>query len=171
MVRNGLILLGQISDTDTQWLLEVGERRTLRKGEVLIWEGRSADALTFLLEGKLTVEAAGEVLAHLGVGEVVGEMSFVDADPPTATVRVEMPSQILCVSKERLTERMAAEMDFAARFYRAMAVVLSSRLRTMDHLQKSNEPFEDAELDAGVIETLNLAGSRFDDILRRFLPR
>ncbi len=57
-------------------------------GTVLIREGVPVGTLYILLEGHLRVvlEGSGRQIASLEVGEIVGEMSFIDARPPSATV-------------------------------------------------------------------------------------
>jgi hypothetical protein len=99
----------------------------------------------------------------------LGEMSFVDARPPSATVTAIHDSHVLMVSREALDKKMLKEPDFAARFYTALAVFLVDRLRTTSaHLGygmwKEDVPgqIEDAELD-----DISLAGRQFDELLKR----
>lgn len=59
---------------------------------VLIEQGVPVDAVFILLEGKLAVSFKPKrdperEIAGLNAGEIVEEMSFVDARPPSATVR------------------------------------------------------------------------------------
>jgi CRP/FNR family transcriptional regulator, cyclic AMP receptor protein len=49
--------------------------------------------------GLVTAQAAGEI-ARLGVGEIVGEMSFVDSAPPSATVTAVGECLALFLDKE-----------------------------------------------------------------------
>ena len=64
------------------------------------------------------------------VEAVVGEMSFLDSQPPSASVRAVKKSWVLAISRKSLTDKLASDMAFAARFYRALGVFLSDRLRS-----------------------------------------
>jgi CRP/FNR family transcriptional regulator, cyclic AMP receptor protein len=63
-------------------MAETGVRRRIRDGEILIHEGRPVGTVILLLQGECVVtdRALGEI-ARLGVGESLGEMSFVDSAP------------------------------------------------------------------------------------------
>ena len=77
---------------------------------------------------------------------------------------------MLCVPQAALRARLAENEGFAARFYRALAVFLSDRLRaTVAHLgygdtsdkEDAYAAFEDEhELDEGVLDNLHVAGDR-----------
>ena len=92
-MKKALYMLAAFSDRDFDWLLNAGRRKTVPIESVLIKQGESADALYLVLDGTLLVTAnsdgqtTSEEIARLGPGEIVGEMSFVDARPPSATVR------------------------------------------------------------------------------------
>jgi len=71
------------------WLVSTGQRQEVQPGEILIYEGRSCEQLYIILAGQLEVSVqamAQHTIAQLASGEVVGEMSFVDGLPPSATV-------------------------------------------------------------------------------------
>ena len=57
--------------------------------EYLIEEGKPLSVLYVLLDGQLSVSLAalgGKEVARLQSGEILGELSFLDSRPPTATV-------------------------------------------------------------------------------------
>src|SRR4029077_368788 len=68
-------------------------------------------------------------IARLNAGEIVGEMSFVDARPPSATRRGLEDSTVFAISKPVLTDKLSRDLGFAARFYRALAIYLSTTVR------------------------------------------
>src|SRR5581483_8678239 len=87
LMKKVLFLLGELRDIDIEWLIANGQRRAVRADEVLIRQGQPLDALFLVLDGTLEVSGGGGMPFLLGCGEVVGEISFVDSRPPTATVK------------------------------------------------------------------------------------
>ncbi|MDX2242791.1 MAG: cyclic nucleotide-binding domain-containing protein [Leptolyngbyaceae cyanobacterium bins.302] len=176
-MRTVLFLLGELDDDDIDWLIEQGDRQTVEAGTVLIREGQPISHLFILLEGTLSVmveAAGGQEIASLLSGDIVGEMSFVDTRPPSATVIAKQKSLVLCVSREKLATKLDLDVGFAARFYRALAISLSTRLRvTVSRLKNLNLPpgsdselsFSDLAKDAQ--ENVALANTRLDWLLRR----
>ncbi|NET31966.1 MAG: cyclic nucleotide-binding domain-containing protein [Cyanothece sp. SIO1E1] len=166
-MKRVLFILGELNDTDIDWLIAAGRREQIPTHAALIHEGKPADKLYILLEGKLavTVAALGEkVIATLAAGEVVGEMSFIDAYPPSATVKAVEPAWVLSVSRSILMQKLQQDVGFASRFYRALAMLLSHRLRgTVKQMGngKSNG------LNTDMASTVALAEARFDALLKR----
>src|SRR5436305_10529560 len=133
-MRKVLFLFGQLNDDDVEWMLTAGARRFVPAGEILIEQGVPVDALFILLEGKLAVwlksrRGPERELARLEAGEIVGEMSFVDARPPSATVRALEDSTVFALSKGILNRKLAADQGFAARFYLALSSYFSTTVR------------------------------------------
>jgi bacteriocin-type transport-associated protein len=178
-MRKVLYILGQLSDDDTEWMIVEGATRQLTAGTTLIYEGQPVDALYIVLEGALAVSSAalgGQEIARLGVGEIIGEISFVDARPPSATVTTVQNATVLVLDRARLHARLEEDAGFAARFYRAVAVFLADRLRnTVARLgygtgRELDEQTEyEGELDFGVLDNVHLAGARFDRMLKRLV--
>jgi len=178
-MRKVLFLLGEINDSDIEWMVEVGKKRVFPAGEVLIHEGKPFDAIFIVLDGTLSVEVAAlgnKEINRLGSGEIVGEMSFIDDRPPSATVRALERSTVFAVPRPDLADRLDAEPAFAARFYRALCLFLSDRLRSSvalmgyegDRDLEMDVEYED-ELNPGVLDSIHLAGSRFDGMLKRLM--
>lgn len=121
-------VLAQLTDEDIDWLKTTGRRREVPLGDVLIEQGKPIEAVFIVLAGRLSVYgAAGS--GDIGVGEVLGEISFVDSRPPSADVVANEDSLVLAVPRRELQARLETDSGFAARFYRAIALLLSHRLR------------------------------------------
>ncbi|MFO0726789.1 MAG: cyclic nucleotide-binding domain-containing protein [Myxococcota bacterium] len=77
--------------------------RAFSAGEVVIPEGKKGTGLFMLLTGRLEVAhgtgPAREVLAALGPGQLVGEMSLLDDRPTSAEVRTLVDSWVLRLAK------------------------------------------------------------------------
>ena len=165
-------ILTRLNDEDVDWMAAVGQRQRLDVGRVLIRQGRTIEALIFVLDGQVsvTIDGVGEV-ARLGSGEILGEMSLVDESPPSATVTVVQPTQILAIDKQLLVARLDSDAAFAARFYRAIATFLSIRMRnTVQRFGYGNAPVAtEEELDIALLDTVHIAGARFDRMIKELL--
>src|SRR5438105_13820951 len=73
---------------------------------------------------------SGVEVARLMSGEIVGEISFVDKRSPAASVTAIESSHVLAVPRAELEKKIDTEVHFAARFYKALALFLSHRLRS-----------------------------------------
>ena len=135
-MRKALFILGQLNDVDVEWLAYNGERRRLSAGEVIVREGEPLDALFITLNGQLAVTLRdGRQVAQLGVGEVVGEIAFVDSSPPSATVTALGDALVLSLAKALLQRRLADDPAFAARFSGSKRVNAWQRLRAAQDTQ------------------------------------
>ena len=171
-MRKALYILGELADADVEWLATHGTRRQVSEGTVLIRKGEQVTELFIVLEGRLAVTAAdGKEVALLLSGEVVGEMSFVDSTPPSASVAATEDTQVLSIPRDLLRAKLDNDPYFAARFYRALAVFLADRLRVTTGRFGYGSTAEDAqaadELSEDQLDSLDLAGVRFDQMLKR----
>jgi len=173
-MRKALFFLGCMNQSDIEWVVRNGSKQRLAKGAVLIQEGQPTDSLFFLLSGRLSVSirAAGQV-AVLETGEVVGEISFVDSRPPTASVTALVDCEVGVVPRRQLTVKLAQDQVFAAHFYQAIAIFLADRLRTTTanvggKRAQLSEDIEDIdEIGSHLLDTVSVAGNRFAEMQRR----
>lgn len=178
-MRKVLYLLGELNDTDVEWLIATGTRQAVLPGTAIIEEGKPSGALYIVLDGTLSATVAalrGQEVERLICGAVVGEMSFVDGRPPSATVRAHGHALVLRVAHTQLTTKLQQDPHFAARFYKAIAIFLSDRLRGKVQMlseqhapQLDDDVMEADELDPVLLDTMYLAGTRFDRMLRRLV--
>jgi CRP/FNR family transcriptional regulator, cyclic AMP receptor protein len=167
-MRKVLFIFGQLADSDIDWLAKAGRRQRLPAKTVLIREGVPVGTLYILLEGQLSVTHGGKTVAIVGAGEMVGEMSFIDARPPSATVQSQSNVVVYAIAKSVLQDRLAQDTAFAARFYKAVATFLSDRVRKASEADEPDQRLV-GELDDHVLDNLDRAGARFDDLSRRLL--
>lgn len=129
-MQNARYIAAGLSDADMLWLLSMGKLRTINAGEALVAAGKPVNDLFFVTGGSLAVKLDdGSRVARLHQGDVVGEMSFVERHSPLVSVVAEERTEILAIPRKLILERFEQEPVFAARFYRALAVFLSERLR------------------------------------------
>lgn len=173
-MRKALYFLGILNDSDASWLANAGKARAIRAGAVIIQQGVPIDSVFILIDGQLQVYSGGVEIAKLLAGEIVGEISFVDSRPPSASVKAAVDSQVLAVPKAALRAKLQKDLGFASRFYLSLATFLADRLRVatarLSAGQKGGggEIEEDLdELPADVLENIALASARFEMIIKR----
>lgn len=176
-MRKVLYIMGQLSDEDVDWFAQVGRRRHVKRGETVITQGKAIDSMYILLEGTMAVSLSGiGDVAKLSSGEIIGEMSFIDSRPPSASVRAEEDCYVLALPRDEIMDKLALDVPFAARFYRAIATFLSDRLRgTVQRLGYNDQSGLDddveldGELDMNILDNVHLAGARFDRMIKMLM--
>lgn len=104
-------------------------------GSTLFEEGDPADGVAAILEGSVEVVKQGRVLATLGPGSVLGELSlFVPSASRTATARTTTSVRMITWRADDVSGRLARHERLATSIVADMAFVLADRLeqRTQD---------------------------------------
>ena len=113
--------------------------RNLSPGEVLIDEGGKNHDMFWVISGTLTVyktNAQGEEkeIGKIVTGELVGEMSFLDNLPRSASVKADTDCEVLCIPNRNLM----SILDSQPRWFQSIVKTLSKRLREVnDQLAKN----------------------------------
>jgi len=172
-MRKALHLLGILDDVDVNWLASNGTLKSVKTGTTIIYEKQPIDCLYLLLEGQLSINIgglSGKQVAVLFPGEIVGEISFVDSRPPTASVTAMQDSQLLSLRRESLLAKLAKDQGFAARFYRAIATFLADRLYVTVGRYGYGSAQQDVDVDElqdGTMDEIDLAAVRVDKLMKR----
>jgi len=172
-MRKALFILGDLADEDLDWLVAAAKRQKLAEGDVLVREGVYSDSVYILLDGALSVRIAARDYAEINVlhaGEFIGELSFLDSRPPSATVVAARDSTVAAIPRAELKSKLERDTAFAARFYRALGVFLAHRLRfqTARAAGGSGAPSlnddvdAEGEIDPELLDSVSLAATRFE---------
>ena len=97
-------LFSLLTNDQAQGIADNVVKRRYRRGEILVEHGRKSNALYILLTGRarvLTADSRGRevILAVLQPGDYVGEMSLIDNEPHSATVRAEVQTDALILGR------------------------------------------------------------------------
>jgi CRP-like cAMP-binding protein len=120
---------------DWRELFRFTDRRRIGAGDALIRHGDPDRTLYFVLAGKLEVVVpSGDgismgLLTRVGTGSVLGEQSFFDGGPRSATVWAVTPSEVAAMSPEQYAAFAAANPQLAPELLFALGRVLAIRLR------------------------------------------
>jgi CRP-like cAMP-binding protein len=97
-------VFSSITQEQAQLIANSVVKRRFRRGEIMVEQGHLSPALYILLNGRARVLASDHrgrevILAVLEPGDHVGEMSLIDNEPASATVRSELPTDTLMLSR------------------------------------------------------------------------
>ena len=169
-MKRVLFLLGHLSDIDIEWMINNGSKNELEPGDRLIRKGEAIEYLYIILSGELSITdgQSQKHIVHIGAGEIVGEMSFLESRAPSVPVIASQTTAIYCISKELMNSRLANNLEFKANFYYAISLFLSDRLRKTTSQLGYGSPDEVDSIDENVLDGISQAGSRFSQILQKF---
>ena len=108
-------------------------KQRYKRGEVLVEQGQKSNALAILLTGRARVVSADSrgrevILATLGPGDYIGEMSIIDNEPHSATVRAEMQTDVLLLGRADFARCLAENASMSLVVMRGLV----KRLRHAD---------------------------------------
>lgn len=107
--------------------------KNLKKGEVLMTEGENSNSMYWVQSGTLRLfKKKGAGFIELGVvhsGEVVGELSFLDNFPRSASVEALQPCDIIEIPRGKFEEFMDAQPSWM----KSLIQTLVRRLRTTNN--------------------------------------
>ena len=104
---------------DTRVLQDMGERRSLAPGEVLVSEGDESDSVFVVVSGVLgaSVRSSGGELdvGEITAGEVIGEVAAIAGLRRSATVRAIDRAEVAVIDRRSFTEWLAEHPERADR--------------------------------------------------------
>jgi len=126
-------LFRYFTDDERRRIESIGEVRQIPQDGFLI-RAADTDATLFAVEdGHLDIIANRDgkpvVVATVGPGDVLGEVSFIDDSPRTTSVKAGEATTVRAWDKRTLSEALAFEPTLLAKFAVAMCELLVERLR------------------------------------------
>ena len=126
-------LFSMLTNEQAQGIADSIVKRRFRRGELVIEAGRKSNALFILLTGRARVIAADArgrevILAGLQAGDYVGEMSLIDNEPHSATVRTEVQSDMLVLGRPEFARCLPENSSLSYAIMRGLV----QRLRNAD---------------------------------------
>lgn len=126
-------LFSLLTNEQAQSIADSVVKRRFRRGEIVVEHGRKTNALFILLNGRarvLTSDSRGRevILAVLHPGDYVGEMSLIDNEPHSATVRAEVQTDMLVLGRAEFARCLPENSSLSYAIMRGLV----SRLRQAD---------------------------------------
>ncbi len=127
-------LFRYFTDDERRRIEKIGEVKTVRADNFLIRARDHDSALFTVEEGHLDIVTNRDgkeiVLATVGPGDVLGEVSFIDDSPRTVSVKAgEENAVVRGWDRKSLSEALAFEPQLLAKFAVALCELLVERLR------------------------------------------
>lgn len=132
-----LSLFKELSDKELEVVMKKVFEKPYKKGSTLFVEGMSGEVLYIVTEGEVEVtkktKTGGDtVLARIGPGEIVGEMSLIDSGMRTASGKTSKDSKLVVVTKKSFNEILESDPAIAAKILMELLRVVNRRLRETD---------------------------------------
>jgi CRP/FNR family transcriptional regulator, cyclic AMP receptor protein len=127
-------LFEMLSNQELEYVSELSRPRKLAAAQSVFEEGELGDSLYVIVSGEVEVlrrDAGGEqkVIAVLNPPEFFGEMSLIDKEYRSATIRARSDAELLQLTAENLTTFRKQHRDGFTFVVINIARVLSARLR------------------------------------------
>jgi CRP/FNR family transcriptional regulator, cyclic AMP receptor protein len=97
-------LFSMLTPTQAESVADAVIKRRFKRGELIVEQGKKSNALFIILTGRarvLTTDTRGRevILANLAPGDYIGEMSLIDNEPHSASVRAEVQTDVLMLGR------------------------------------------------------------------------
>lgn len=117
-------------------------------GVELTTEGAPASQLVYIVRGKADVIVDGRAVASVGPGSLIGELTVLNREPATATVRVAEPARYFAIKADRLRRlvtsdgelRTALEASFSGEARRKLMAVNAANKARLDAAEAAGGP-------------------------------
>ncbi|HPK32650.1 MAG TPA: Crp/Fnr family transcriptional regulator [Ottowia sp.] len=126
-------LFSMLTEAQATAVAEAVVKRRFKRGELIVEQGKKTNALFILLNGRarvVTADSRGRevILATLQPGDHIGEMSLIDNEPHSATVRAEVQTDVLMLGRVEFARCLPENTSMAYAVMRGLV----QRLRHAD---------------------------------------
>ncbi|MEZ5645623.1 MAG: Crp/Fnr family transcriptional regulator [Burkholderiaceae bacterium] len=126
-------LFSTLTQAQAESVADAVTKRRFKRGEVIVEQGKKSNFLAIVLTGRarvVTQDARGRevILATMTPGDYVGEMSLIDNQPHSASVRAEVQTDVLILGRMEFARCLPENTSMAY----AVMKGLVQRLRQAD---------------------------------------
>lgn len=178
-VKDVLYMLGELNDSDLDWLIAYGDRIVVAPNSTLIEQGSCVDALYVILSGQVSLSVAEDdtnpltrifatienranptqEIARISKGEILGETAFLDGRLPAFTATSTKETIVLAISRSALSTKLQQDLGFAARFYCTISALSAARLEEiinrLAHSRRLYQKGQSLDLETTYTDELN----------------
>jgi CRP/FNR family cyclic AMP-dependent transcriptional regulator len=117
-----------LDEKELERIARAGKEVRFEPGKVVAEQDGGAAGFHLILDGEVAVDVNGRERARLRNGQYFGEMSLIDGEPRSATVRAEAPTTTFSLTSWQFLPLL----DEYPSISRALLVELSGRLRRVE---------------------------------------
>ena len=126
-------LFAALTPTQSASIADAIVKKRFKRAEVVVEQGKKSDALYIILTGRarvMSTDSRGRevILATLQPGDYIGEMSLIDDEPHSATVRTEIQTDVLVLDREAFSRCLPENASMSYNIMRGLV----QRLRHAD---------------------------------------
>ncbi|MGH6626009.1 MAG: Crp/Fnr family transcriptional regulator [Burkholderiaceae bacterium] len=126
-------LFAQLTAVQAESVADAIVKRRFKRGERIVEQGKKSNALYIVLTGRARVMSADNrgrevILATMQPGDYIGEMSLIDNEPHSASVRAEVQTDVLMLGRAEFARCLPENSSMAY----AVMKGLVQRLRHAD---------------------------------------
>jgi len=109
-------------------LIQIARTQKLPENAEFIKEGETGDELFIIMDGEVSVTRRGKEIARLGIGDCIGELSIIDKEPRSATVKTTKQSLLLSLKRNDFLLTLKSNPTIAINVMKVIADRLRSTL-------------------------------------------
>lgn len=126
-------LFSQIATSELRTIRGLLHHRSYLKNEIIFDEGEKAQAIYFIIQGKVLICRQGRpvdgLIAELGAGQCFGEMALLDNSPRMAQVRAVEDCNVDVLFREDFMNLLQTHSHIASKITLELARLMGERLR------------------------------------------
>ena len=132
-------LFALLTESQAQQIADTVIKRRFKRGDRIVEQGLKSNALYIILSGRARVLASDTrgrevILATLQPGDYIGEMSLIDNEPHSATVRAEVQTDVLMLGRSEFARCMPESSSMAYAVMRVLVQRLRHSVRNIESL-------------------------------------
>ena len=132
-------LFALLTESQAQQIADAVIKRRFKRGDRIVEQGLKSNALYIILSGRARVLASDSrgrevILATLQPGDYIGEMSLIDNEPHSATVRAEVQTDVLMLGRSDFARCMPESSSMAYAVMRVLVRRLRHSVRNIESL-------------------------------------
>ncbi|MGB4269263.1 MAG: cyclic nucleotide-binding domain-containing protein [Spirochaetota bacterium] len=109
-------------------IMQIARIQKLPENTEFIKEGQTGDELFIIMEGEVSVTRKGKEIARLGMGDCIGELSIIDKEPRSATVKTTRQTLVLSLQRNDFLLTLKSNPIIAINVMKVIADRLRSTL-------------------------------------------
>lgn len=119
-----------LSDEDSWKIAELAEVKKFQGGDTIVRQFDKNSDLIIVLDGTAQIKTfKDELISEIGAGSIIGEISLVDEQPRSATIRSILYTEVAIIPATKLRALLEQDPKLASAVYKNIAQTLCTRLR------------------------------------------